>query len=393
MNILFLIGKYPYFGGTEKVTTILANEFDTNGHHVSIASFEQAMPELQDELNSTIKLHTLSYPTLSFTNQDKLRRIVRQEKVDIIINQWCLPFYVTLLCKTVIRGTGCKLVSVHHNAPDSNARITDLQIKMKEEKSPFLKRFFLYYPKFVAIQTIIRLSMRYVYRNSDNYVVLSDSFRTVFSNFSKIKSPKKLRVISNPLTIPSNGRSITEKENLIIYVGRIDYNQKRVNRIIEIWEKINKLNPDWKLEIIGEGPEKNNLQQIVEERKIARVSFEGFQDPTSYYKRASLLLLTSEYEGFGLVIVEGMNFGTIPLVLGTYSAVYDIIDNDKNGYILPAPFNAVEFSDRIQNLIDNSIKRKEMSCDAIQSIGKFSVGEVVSRWNKLFDELKKGIND
>lgn len=104
--------------------------------------------------------------------------------------------------------------------------------------------------------------------------------------------------------------------------------------MIETWEFIEEHNPNWKLTIVGDGPERSNLEQISNNIGLKRVSFVGFQNPNEYYKRAAVLMLTSEYEGFPLVIAECMSFGVVPIVYGSYSAVYDIIENGKNGAIV-----------------------------------------------------------
>lgn len=71
------------------------------------------------------------------------------------------------------------------------------------------------------------------------------------------------------------------------------------------------------------------MEKQVRELKLRNVSFEGFQNPKEYYERASILLLTSEFEGFPLVLPECMSFGVIPAVYGSYSAVYDIVEDGK----------------------------------------------------------------
>lgn len=85
----------------------------------------------------------------------------------------------------------------------------------------------------------------------------------------------------------------------------------------------------------GRWSRKRNLVEKVIQLKLNNVLFEGFQSPLEYYKRASLLILTSEYEGFPLVLAEAMSFGVIPVVYGSYSAVYDIISDGVDGVILP----------------------------------------------------------
>ena len=68
----------------------------------------------------------------------------------------------------------------------------------------------------------------------------------------------------------------------------------------------------------------------------------GFQvsPPIQHYKEASIFLLTSDLEGFGLVVIESMSYGVVPVVYGSYEAIYDIIDNGKSGLITPIPYNS-----------------------------------------------------
>lgn len=99
MNILFLMGIYPSYGGVEKVTTVLANEFVKQGMCVSIVSFEQPVPELAKELHPKIKLYKLDYPVLTNKNKVKLSQIIRNNDVKYLINQWAVPWYVARLCK------------------------------------------------------------------------------------------------------------------------------------------------------------------------------------------------------------------------------------------------------------------------------------------------------
>jgi len=387
MNILFLIGKYPSYGGTEKVTTVLANAFTQKGLRVHIASFEQPVPDLQSELHSNIRLHKLSYPAKSKSNINILRNIILQNEIDIIINQWCLPFYVTQLCNKARKGTKCKLLAVHHNSPDSNVRIEHVKIKMFQ-RSNSIKRFYLN-----SILSIVKYltsrSIRYVYYHSDKYILLSSSFINIFKQLIGIKKTPKLAVISNPVTLLDlDFHYLSEQKNReIIYVGRIDYNQKKVYRIIELWKQIENNYHDWRLTIVGDGPQKKDIEDLIETFNLKRVQVTGFQNPLEYYKRASILLLTSEYEGFGLVIVEGMCFGVIPVVYGSYAAVYDIIDNGKNGFITNIPYSQEETVACLKSLIENENQRKEIALKAIEKSKEFSLKSIVDQWENLFTTL------
>lgn len=370
------------------VTTTLANGFVKRGHSVSIVSFVQLVPELLGQLDNRVIFHSMSHPFARKENRNRLHQILVDESTDFILNQWCLPFYVTRFCRAAMKGTHCRLLAVHHNPPDQNARVNDVKIKLDTAKSGFQK---LYFKLRLIVENVVTIaSMRYVYRYSHRYVVLSESFIDLFKNYTRLPNAAKLSVIGNPLTINADGFAydFQEKEKVILYVGRIDHIQKRVERIVEVWKSLAVKLPDWKLEIVGDGPERKRLEAMVLRDSIPRVSFEGFQDTADYYKRASILLLTSEYEGFGLVIVEAMAFACVPVVYGSYSAVYDIIENGKDGYIVPTPFDPGCYSSYVEALAQDGEKRHALSKAAVRSAENFSLNSVLLRWERLLEKNK-----
>jgi glycosyltransferase involved in cell wall biosynthesis len=386
MNILFLIGTYPSYGGTEKVTTILANQFCKREYGIHIVSFSQPVPELAIELNTKIQLHQLSYPVKSRSNIKILKNILLQYKIDAIINQWCLPFYITQLCNKARRGMDCKLYAVHHNSPDFNTRLENIRIELSKKPSK-CKRIVLETKLFI-VKKATALSITYVYHHSDKYILLSDSFVDIFKYITKIKNTKKLLAIPNPVTLIDKNFIYNPNEKLkeLIYVGRIDYNQKKIYRIVELWNEIENDYPDWKLIIVGDGEKRQEVETLISKLNLQRIEITGFKNPLEYYKRASILLLTSEYEGFGLVIVEGMTFGIVPVVYGSYSAVYDIIDNGKDGFITNMPYSQQETVNCIKTLIENENLRREMALNAIEKSKKFSLASIIVKWEKLFKE-------
>ena len=141
MNILFLLGKFPSVGGVETVTAILANEFSARGHAVHVVSFEQVTETPTPALDNRVTLHRLSYPVSSRANRDALRDILATCRIDVIINQWCLPFHVTRLCRKAMRGLPCRLLAVHHNAPNCNARLEGLRMRMARTGNPVNRAF------------------------------------------------------------------------------------------------------------------------------------------------------------------------------------------------------------------------------------------------------------
>lgn len=390
MKILFVIGVYPNYGGTEKVTTLLANEFTKQGHSVAIVSFEQPFPELAEkELLPGIRLHALSKPVNSAENRRRLRALVHEEQTDIIINQWCLPFYVTRLINQARKGTRCKLVAVLHGVPDKSKRIIAVEDSISQANNS-LKRFFRQC-KYHLIRVIIKRSIRYVYHHSDRYVVLSHSFIKTLQEFSGLFDTPNLLVIGNPVTIPVDYSTdyLSDKRKQILYVGRMDMENKRVNRIIEAWEELYKTFSEWELILVGDGPHRKELQTYVKEHEIERVTFTGFvkEEPIRFYQQASILMLTSDLEGFGLVIVEGMSYGVVPVVYGSYAAVYDIITDGADGYITPQPYSRELTVERLRSLMNNPELMHSMSAAAVSKSRLFSLLAILSQWEQLFQSV------
>lgn len=173
-------------------------------------------------------------------------------------------------------------------------------------------------------------------------------------------------------------------------MGRIDYNQKRVYRVIDTWAELEAKFPDWKLTIVGDGCARKDIEKQVREYGLQRVSFEGFQEPKPYYECASILMLTSEYEGFPLVLAECMSFGVIPAVYNSYSAVGDIIADGKDGFVIPyhkEGYRAEEAADMLAGIMGDDGKRKAMAVAAIEKSKEYSVEKIYGEWMKTFNLL------
>ena len=199
---------------------------------------------------------------------------------------------------------------------------------------------------------------------------------------------------TNPVTIDNSGFDYKKiyKRKEIIYVGRIDYTQKRVYRVIETWSQLEYLYPDWCLTIIGDGPERGNLEQMADDLELQRVKFEGFQPPKAYYERASLLVLASEFEGFPLVLAEAMSFGVVPIVYASFSSVYDIIEDGRDGVIIEKNadgFNAALMAEKTRTLLDDDVKMDKMSHAAIEKSKNYSVNKIYRQWLCAMNNLKQ----
>lgn len=377
-------------GGIEVVAATLASCFVRHGHHVAIVTFKKPDDLTIARTNKQVEIYTLNGYKCSSQNISSLRNILVKNKIQVVINQWGLPLVPCKTLNKAKKGLDIKTIAVYHNQIDTNARIKDVEIALDNCRNP-LKRC-LFEAKKAAFKLVTSRSMAYVYHHTDLYQVLSPSYVPLFSKFTGIKHPDHLMVQTNPVTLDSSDfvYSFPKKHKEIIYLGRIDYNQKRVYRVIDTWAKLEENFHDWKLTIVGDGVERKNIEKQVKDYGLERVSFEGFQQPKSYYERASILLLTSEYEGFPLVLAECMSFGVIPAVYNSYSAVGDIIADGKDGIVIPYHqdgYKADEAASLLSNVMNDSGKREAMALAAIEKSKEYSVEKIYRKWAKTFNSL------
>lgn len=382
MNILFLMGKYPGIGGVEVVSTVLANAFIKEGFSVSLVSFEQpTLEKAPVSLNENVKFYPLSKPVCTKRNITELHTILVKDDIDILINQWVVPYYVARLCRRAMKGTKCKMIGVHHNLPNSNFQIEQVKIALRNHTGSRLVN----YLKLSLVTLVSRLSLRYTISQCTKYIALSPSFIPIAQRFTWMRdgSEKRFGAVANPLTIELCSEEHICKKNEIIYVGRIEYNQKCTYRIVDIWAKLEKKYPDWCLKIVGDGPDRDDLQERIRKKGLKNITIEGFQKPILYYKEAKMLLLASAYEGFPLVVAEGMEYGVIPLVYDSFAAVHDIIDDGINGYIIPQPYSDEVFTSKIEIIMQNENLFNLMSESARLKAKEFSLDCIVNKWKHL----------
>lgn len=388
-NVLFLL-KGLNTGGLEVVTSVLANKFVAEGHGVSVFSFLGGKPSVADRFNSRIKVYRQNDYSNSKENIARLRQVLIDDRIGIIINQWGLPLIPIRVAKSAVAGLDIKIISVYHNAPSFNGRIQKLRIALSDVGSPMRSAFL--HVKMWMFKEVTRRAMRYIYGQSDAFLVLSNGYTDEFMRFTRLKETPKLHVLTNPVTVNSEDFEYEEckKCNEIIYVGRLDFVQKRVYRVIDTWNYLEEQFPDWSLTIVGDGEDRVNLENHVKALGLKRVSFEGFRKPDDYYRRASILILTSDFEGFPLVIPECMSFGVIPVVYDSYAAVGDIIENGKDGIVVPFQekgYKAYEAATMVAGIMENEDKRRQMAVAAIEKSKRYSVDEIYRKWMEIIISL------
>ncbi|MCO6025922.1 glycosyltransferase [Prevotella cerevisiae] len=391
MSILFILKTFD-IGGVEVVTSVLANKFVAEGYHVSIFAFASSEHSIESRLDKRVRLYILRNLVCSEENVYSMRAVMLEEHVHIVINQWGLPVVPIRVAQKAAKGLNVKFISVYHNSPDKNGRLQSVDIELAHATSTF-KYLYLKCKRW-AFHAITSWGMRYNYKHSDLYMVLSPSFVDKFKDFTGIRNPRHLVVQTNPVTIDVKGYSYnpTEKKKEILFVGRLDFIQKRVSRVLDTWKVLEGNYPDWNLTIVGDGEERSQLEQQAKSLKLERVNFEGFQSPLEYYKRASILVLTSEFEGFPLVLAEAMSFGVIPVVYESFAAVRDIINQGKDGIIVPkinGTFSAEEMARGVESVIKDLEGTHAMPLAAMEKSKQYSLDEIYKSWMKLLEKLDK----
>ncbi len=390
MNITFL-NLSMETGGVASVTVHLANVLKEHGHHVSVVLFWLPKSDvIMARLDKAIPVYCLKGYKYSKENVNLMRSVLEKNRTDVVINQFGLPWIPAKIVKKASKGMNVRLVSVYHSDPLANGRTTSVDKVLEKTSSPVIK--IILKAKRKVYEIVTGVSMRYVYRISDKYVLLSPTFYENFKKQTHLNNITKLISIPNPVTIDFTDFTFNNEEKLkiLLYVGRLENTVKRVDRVINIWSKLERNNPDWKLVIVGDGESKEELKNAVEEKGLKNVSFEGFTNPVDFYKKASLLLLTSDFEGFGLVLVEGMSFGVVPIAYASYDSIHDIVEDRKDGRLIyPDKYGFPEnkMVDAIQDLINDDNLRCSYAKNALGVRDVFSTRSVVMKWENLLETI------
>lgn len=398
MRILFVSNMpfNPILGGVVRVTDTLARAFLSKKGYFVYYLCGKVNPKDEYCLNFDFPAPLYILPEYGFFHSKKnveyYKALLGELDIDIVVNQRGLDSEFD----EILSIGEVKKVSVLHTKPNAKiihdlSRILLLSNEPKEQIKKCIKvllyPFFYFRAKYKA-KKYLKISYQNLVQNSDAVVLLSNNDKEEFLSNGVELGDKILLGIPNPNTFPiENNRLIEEKENTILYVGRLDPYDKNVMALIKIWEKLYIMHPEWKLVLVGDGPERKRIEEYVKRKKIKNVHLEGAKNNVeNYYKKASFICLTSFYEGWGMALTEGMAYGCIPFTFNNYGAASDIIDDDINGCLIPA-YDLRKYSLRLSELIQDKKKRVEFARAAYQKVKRFDAGNVISEWENLFDRL------
>jgi len=387
MKILFVISAAfdPYGGGVQRTTFKLGKHFHEHGFNVSYLS-----------LTVSGHMEKVEYGTLyhvekpggdgSLENRKKIRSVIDQIRPDIVINQHPYNFHLRNLLSDLKEDIGYKLIGCLRNSLFSFKDNLENKVAEKLAGSPLLPLV----NNRVALSIILayhyvkhRRDLKRIIDRHDYFILLAPPNRSELEHFVGEYKPEKVRAIPNSIPgVHTPGM----KEKLLLYVGRIDVSQKRADLIAPLWKKLHSELPDWKFLVVGDGDYRKTLLKEIE--GLPRIESIGQADPAQYYEKASVLVMTSAYEGFPNVLLESQSYGTVPVLFNSYSAAPWVAKEGESGFLVE-PFDLDAMADRVVQLVLDTEKREAMSKASVESARKFTVEEVGKIWFSFFKELRE----
>lgn len=365
MKILYFVNGLNYKGGIARIVVDKVNYLaENNGHEMTICtlnnstqSFYPLSPKVTlmpfgGEGNEQVSVWGKLKKLYSMPKQ--VKRILIMGGYDLVVNAqtqlvtWVLPF----LCKQVP-----KIMEIHfsHIGMFCNIR----------EKGKIFNFFYW------------RVA-EWIYEKYDRFVILTDEDKKYWhlNNIEVINNFTECRMPSKPVA----------KENIILCVARY-HCQKRLDLLIEAWKKIYKEYPDWKVEVYGMGGDKPLLQSKVDQAGMhdSFILNDAIDDVSVVYAKSKIFAMSSEHEGFALVLLEAMS-ASLPVCAFGVVGVKGIVEDNKTGLLCDF-LDTDTLAQNLSKLICNEKLRRTLGEAGYQKLIIYSVDRTMAKWQELFDSV------
>jgi len=350
-NICFLIGDIGNAGGTERVTTLIANDLCKKDHNVYILSLIDRSTNFF-KLEDSIKTYGLYNEEVSFKNNFlgvvwKIRQFVKKNKIDtlIVVDSISCLFTVPAL-------SGLKINHICWEHFNFNV---NLGVKTRD-----LGR---------------RLASRYC-----NYVVtLTKRDKDLWEQGLKnIKA--KIVPIANPTPYENTNSIPNLKYKIVLAMGRLTY-QKGFDLLIDAWAIVCEANFDWTLRIVGSGENEDDLKRQTQNLGIEdRVDFiSATKNVEQYFRTSSYYCLSSRFEGLPMVLLEAQAFGLPIIAFDCDTGPSELVDS--NNGILVEKDNIYQLSAAlIESINDSQSKYLIKVNNAISTNRRFTLSNQIGLW-------------
>lgn len=358
IKILYITNGITGPGGLERVLSIKASYLaDKLNYDVHIMTLNEEGKSNFYQFSPKIKIHTITTSNNKiqyfFQYITGIRRIVNKLSPDVIsvcddgLKGFFIPKLLNNNMKIIYERHVSKLIETNNNQCYSKKSLIKVKWALMEKLA---KKF-------------------------DRFIVLTEG------NKKEWRSLKNITVISNPLPFKSNEIS-THKSKIAICVGKISY-QKGQDILVKAWEKVHEQHPDWELHLYG-----NENTKFLNTKKLKNniIFFPPEKEIQKKYFNSSIYVMSSRFEGFGMVLIEAMEFG-VPCV--SFNCDYgpsDIIQDGTDGFLVERE-NPQELAEKIIVLIENEELRKQMGRKAKENVRRYSPEIIIKQWDGLFKSL------
>jgi len=350
-------------GGAEKVTLLLANELSVRGWKVILVLAKKEGPYLS-RLHGEIEVLVLRKKNIS-KNVFEIASFLKNRKPSIFYSSMAYVNVIALLSARLASFKGKTIISEHSHL-STNIKINNNL-------------------RFKAILTLAK----FLYRHADGLVCVSDGVKTdletIFVNL------KAVVVINNPVEdLSSTATERLRDKFRIISVGRLDID-KNFKLLVNAFGEILKELPDkqeYELLILGDGPERKNLEELVERLQLKKQVFlPGFVNtPGKYLEESDLFVFTSSREGFGNVLVEALSCGLPIVSTDCFCGPSEILQQGRLGRLVP-----VNDLDELKKAILEEIQHPTTSVSDVQKrvarSRDFSVSKITDHYEQFFARI------
>ena len=349
-KICFFSANFENSGGTERVTSIIANRLVELGYDITIISCISGKKSFF-QLNPKIKLDRLykNCGGLKFnlTAAYKLRQKIKEYDFDYIIDIDTIHSFFSIPATIGLRT---KVISWEHFNFYS-----DLGIKRR------------------------KLGRVLAGKYADRIVTLTNEDREAFLENLDVRS--KIDYIYNPTPYLNEKKSLCESK-IAVAIGRLTA-QKGFDKLLDIWKKIEEKDSEWELYIIGSGEDREKLLSQKESLNLKRVIFiENTKNIKEYYKKASIYLMTSRFEGLPMTLIEAQSFGLPIISYDIKTGPKDIVNDSEDGYLIEND-DKEKFADKFLELSQDREKIQKFSQKAYENSKRFKLDSIIEKWKEV----------
>ena len=377
MKIVYIYSSFTIAGGADRVVIEKANYLAEHGYDVTIVTDSQQDRPPFFPISPKVKFHDLA---IDFEQEYKYNPLIR---IFIYLN--LMKKYERVLKKYLFKERPDIVITTLGRNMDFLVDIKDGSIKIGESHiaKPYIRNFHLLESKGPIHRLIAKIWTLKITKNCEKLDALVLLTKNDAKNW---KGTTKTYIIPNPLPFSTISASTCENKQAI-FVARMN-EQKGYEYLIQAWELVHAKHPDWILNIYGDGEEKVIIQNAIKQKELnSSIILKGTTNNIKEkYLESSICILSSRFEGFGMILLEAMACG-VPCV--SFDCPYgpsDIIKNGEDGFLVEH-LNTNALAKRICDLIENDALRKEMGNAARKNIQRYDKENIMQEWIRLFNFL------